>query len=444
MNHRSEPHVGQPPETLHGHSSWYSPFTGDPGRPLWLDAGLREGQSGPPPPTADIVVIGSGLSGASAAYWLQERGFERVLVIDYRAADAATNRNCGHILYGTVESAAALRSLKGEETANAILNLSVDLCHEVRATIAKLAIDCDYRQDGYLVMAMDQAELGEIEATASLLQGLGIDNRLLSAAELRPLGFRGVKGGRFEAGGARAHPVKFRNGLLRAVTARGGQHFTGVKVDRLHGDSQGAVVHYLDRNGQRGLIQAEAVIIAANAYSPLFCDEFVNRRLIEPFRGQIIASDPLPKEALLPQAFQGAHSFDHGYVYAVISPDHRLVIGGWRNHTPGGEVGTYDLSTNPVVERGLAEFAATHYDLCGYQPTWSRSWSGIMAASRTGLPFIGPMSQNRIYALAGYTGHGFSWAHGSARILADILAGSSSLSPETLRLFSPQPHLSSS
>lgn len=417
----------------HG-GDWYRPYGGEASHPLWLDVPLAKGDlKNPPPREAEIVVIGSGLSGASAAYWLAEKGFSDVLLLDWRPDDAATNRNCGHILYGTVESAEALVALKGEETARSLLSLSVDLCHGVRDTISRLGIDCDYRQNGYLVMGIDDHEAREIGRSVDLLNRYGIENRLVSKAELLAMGYRDVSAGRFELGGARAHPVKFRNGIVGAALRRGVRYHSGVRVLSVDERGDHVVVVYDRGDGQTASIRAEAAVVAANAYSPLFSDFFSSRRLVEPFRGQIIASAPLRR---LP-TFAGAQSFDHGYEYAVFTEDRRLVIGGWRNHTPGGEVGTYDLGVNREVEAGLRMFAARHMNL-GETPTWTHSWSGIMAASKTGLPFIGPTASPRIFALAGYTGHGFSWAHGSARILASIMAGDDELPPKVLSLFNPR------
>jgi glycine/D-amino acid oxidase-like deaminating enzyme len=129
------------------------------------------------------------------------------------------------------------------------------------------------------------------------------------------------------------------------------------------------------------------------------------------------------------------HSFDHGYEYALVSEDNRLIIGGWRNNTPGGEIGTYDVIPNPTVEQGLQDFVQRHYDI-QEKIEWEFSWAGIMAASKTGFPFIGPTTSPRIFACAGYTGHGFSWAHGSAKLLADIMAGNPI--PEVAKYFNPK------
>ena len=129
------------------------------------------------------------------------------------------------------------------------------------------------------------------------------------------------------------------------------------------------------------------------------------------------------------------HSFDHGYEYSLVTPDNRLMIGGWRQNSQTREVGTYDINTNPLIEEGLKRFVRDHYDI-KEDLEWEFSWSGIMAASRTGLPFIGNTSSPRIYSCTGYTGHGFSWAHGSAHLLSQIIAGKPV--PQVAKYFNPK------
>ena len=98
-----------------------------------------------------------------------------------------------------------------------------------------------------------------------------------------------------------------------------------------------------------------------------------------------------------------------------------------------GEIGSYKLEQNMDVENGLKHFAQKHYSI--KQPIdWDYSWSGIMATSATGLPFIGPVGL-RTFLCLGYTGHGFSWAHGSAELLSRIILGETY--PEVSKYFNP-------
>ena len=378
------------------------------------------------PRDGGIAVIGSGLAGASTAYWLLENGFDDITIIDFEQEKAATYRNCGHILYGTVESMMALTALHGEATAREIWGYSIDICHEVRETVKRLKLDADYRQDGYLVVAIDDTEDKEIQESITLLRRNGFDSTYVPKAEVEALGFKNVKGARFEPGSAQAHPVKFRNGLIDHVMRRGVKYFSGVKVSAV--DENGDFVEVTSQHGKH---KFDAAVLATNAYSPLVSRFFAERKLVDPFKGQIITSKPLKQDFKV----KFPHSFDHGYEYALVSEDNRLIIGGWRNNVPNGEIGTYDIIPNPAVDIGLKEFVEKHYDI-KEKIEWEFSWAGIMAASKTGFPFIGPTTSPRIYTVAGFTGHGFSWAHGSAKLLADIMAGNPI--PDVAKYFNPK------
>jgi glycine/D-amino acid oxidase-like deaminating enzyme len=378
------------------------------------------------PTEGGIAIIGSGLAGASTAYWLLKKGFKDIVIVDYQNAESATFRNCGHILNGTVESMMAMVALHGERVAQEIWAFSIGICEQVGETIGHLAMDADYRKDGYLVIAVDETEAKEIEQSVELMTRMGFHSELIPVATLKDYGFKNVFGARYEKTSAQAHPVKFRNGLLDYCLKKGVKYFSDVKINEVE-ESNGAVILSSQAYGD---LKYDCAVIAANAYSPLLSSFYAERRLVEPFRGQIMVSKPLKHNFKV----KFPHSFDHGYEYALITADNRLMLGGWRNHSPTKEIGTYDTTPNTYIERGLAQFAQNHYEIAE-DIVWEYSWGGIMGASRTGFPFIGPTSSPLVYTVAGFTGHGFSWAHGSAALLADIMAGDPI--PEVAKYFNP-------
>lgn len=390
----------------------------------WLKDGVVEGLA-QPLTDGEILIIGSGISGVSSAYWLHKQGFKDICVIDDKSEEAATFRNCGHILHGTVESMQALVALHGKEIAQKIWSFSVQICEQVKETVASLQLDCEYKQDGYLCLAINEAENEELKKSVDLLNSMNFDSEYLEQNKVAELGFKGVFGGRYEKGSAQAHPGKFRNKLLQWCLANNVRYHSNQKVIELN-ESNGQV-KVLTKNGRYTF---DAVVIAANAYSPLFSPFFERRKLVEPFRGQIIVSKPLNEK--IPVSYP--HSFDHGYEYALRTQDNRLMIGGWRNHSETREMGSYDLKPNEHIERGLKDFVSRHY---AFQSPleWEYSWAGIMASSSTGFPLIGPTEVPNIFACAGFTGHGFSWAHGSAKLLADIISGNPI--PDVSKYFRP-------
>ena len=382
----------------------------------WLDEPLI---TGAPPEQAvgdpdAVVVIGSGVTGASLALFLGERGLP-VVLIDYQPQTAATCRNASHILYGTVENYLTLTAMHGRQTAKELWQLSIDVCHTVRDLIQERGLEAGYRQDGYLVIATDEAEHDEVHRSIEMLRQDGFESEFIGDDELNRLGFRHTYGARFEKGSAQVHPVRLRNALVREAMAHGVRYVSGVQVTDVLEEKEGV---RLEVAGAAGGLPYAAAAICANAYGPKVSSFFRDHSLVEPFCGQIIVSDPMP----LGQLPRYPHSFNHGYEYAVITEDNRLLIGGWRDNVAGGELGNYDLSPRADVDKGLQDFVRRHYHLVS-EPVWKYSWKGVMAASKTGLPFIGPTHSPRIYTCSGFTGHGMSWGCGSAKILADIICG---------------------
>ena len=367
------------------------------------------------PKNGGMAIIGSGITGVSVAYWLTQNGFpgQDITIIDYMPEIAATNRNAGHVLYGAVESASALVSLKGEKVAREITELSIELCQDIKETVNREKLECDYRKSGYLVMALKDAEFSEIRKSVEILKSWGVSNEIVDKEHLNRLGFKNVVGGRFEEGSARINPVKFRNSLMEICLKRGVSYHSRREVKSLTESSGKVEVLYLTGDSNT----FDACVVAANAFSPLLSSFYESRKLVEPFKGQIITSAPLKSKDL----FKGAVSFNHGYEYSLITEDNRLLIGGWRDEA-GGEMGSYDMTINPRTEEGLKGFVKDHFQI-DEDIKWEHSWSGLMAASKTGLPFVGPTDSQLIYTAGGYTGHGLSWGHGCARILAEIMMG---------------------
>lgn len=387
----------------------------------WLETPLVTGRPFAEESSAvkgEILVIGSGLAGVSTAYWLMKAGMTDVVLVDHIPEQAASFRNCGHLLPGTVESLAALVKLKGKAVAEAIWRYSVAACEQVTQTAKELSIDCELRRNGYLTIALEGSQMAEIHESTALLNSLGYRNEVWQPEQLAEVGIAAGLGARFEPEASSMNPVKFRNGLLDWCLAKGLRYFSGVEVSRVEQVSDG--VELGTACGRQ--LSGDFAVVAANAYAQNMLPSVKARQLAVPFRGQILVSEPLPEGFPLAEI---PHSYNHGYEYALRTVGNRLIIGGWRDKIPGMERGDYSLEPNPVITEGLSTFAQQSY-VQGDQLAFERAWVGIMASSQTGLPFVGPLPAERIFVNLGFTGHGLPWTHGTAKLLAEIMMGTAS------------------
>jgi glycine/D-amino acid oxidase-like deaminating enzyme len=188
--------------------------------------------------TAEVVIIGGGVTGASIAYHLAARGMRDVVLVDKSfVASGATGKSsaCVRQHYSTVE------------TCRMIL-YSLDVFER----FAELTDgeSCGFRRTGYL-LGVDDRMRPPMEASVALQRAVGIDTRLVSPDELRELEPRlrvdDLVAGCWEPGSGYCNPAETAQGFARAARARGarvleeteatgivtaGDRITGVRTTR--------------------------------------------------------------------------------------------------------------------------------------------------------------------------------------------------------------------
>jgi gamma-glutamylputrescine oxidase len=348
-----------------------------------------------------------------------------IQIIDCGTDDASFFRNAGHILHGTGESYQAMCAIHGHEDAKKIMSISERFCNDLKDTVYALDINCDYVPGKYLVIGKDEHESGEISESIAMLKRDGFkQNTPMTKRYGEIQGFKGLGGARACSLSASAHPVKFRNAVLEAAKNSGVKHVS-CRVKDI--EEMGDKIRLEHANGDS---YHDFVVVCTNAYTNLLYGFIRERGLIEPFKGQIIVSKPM-KQQVAPMAF----SSDHGYMYGTITADNRILIGGWRNNVPGMESNTFDHTPNALVEDGLKGWVKNHMNLEDVE--WEYSWGGIMgSSSNKGLPIIGQADSPLIWTCAGFTGYGFGWAHGAAKMLSLMMIGEDA--PDGYELFNPR------
>lgn len=392
----------------------------------WYDtAGAGPESSKSKPEDGGILIVGSGLAGVSTAYFLLEQGFDEITIVDCGTENASYFRNAGHILHGNSESYKANISIYGHEKAKQLFKMSEQFIEQYHETIEKLNLDVDLHRGDYFFIGDSENEQSQLVESVELMEKDGFTSSYMaSKQELESFNIKQATAARGCKLSAQINPAKFRNQLLEYLINQGVKYHS-YKVKDLNQNGLQTTCTYHD-----DLISThDATVIAGNAYSPLFSKFFKQKKLVEPFKGQIIVSKPMKQEVK-----RASWSRDHGYIYGTITEDNRVLIGGWRNNIEGGETGTYDLELNKQISKGLREYVETHFD---FEPLeFEYEWTGIMGTSNTGLPHVGPTDDSLIYACSSFTGYGVSFSHGCAKLLADIIVGNDL--PEGWHYFNPR------
>jgi glycine/D-amino acid oxidase-like deaminating enzyme len=349
--------------------------------PLWhagvvSPAALED--PGPLPDAADVLVVGGGYCGVTAAAELAARGRAAVVVDADPIGVGASTRNGGMVIpelkHGPRHLAHEYGPLGGE-----LVDSVFDAFAFVERIVDEWSIDCDYERCGGLLLAHHERHVPGIEdAVEEWLELLGDDARFLSRAELREeIGTSRYHAGLLVERTGGLQPAKYHAGLVRRALDVGAA---------LHGRTRATSITRRASGGYRvvttrGSVDAGEVLVATNAYADELVPEL--RRRVLPIGSFIIATEPLPAEiarSCIPHR-RMVYDAKNFLFYWRLSPDDRMVFGGRTSLAP----------TTPAEARDVlyAEMLRIHPQLSGVPVAFS--WGGNVAITFDRLPHCGRM-----------------------------------------------------
>lgn len=359
--------------------------------------------------TADVVVVGGGISGCSAALHLAGRGYRVVLLEAGRVGWGASGRAGGQLLNGYGSGLGPYVRQLGQRGARQVWNMSREAVQLASDLIEQQAIACDLRW-GSLAAAVKPRHLRFMQQRIQLLRDVyGYDR--LQWLERDALRERVVcdhyLGGIRDPEGGHLHPLNYTLGLARAAQLAGAS---------LH--EQSAVIG-LDRGPKvkvrtrTGSVSADFVVLAGNAY---MADGLVPelRGRMMPIGNYIAATQPLSDEQLAHTLPQNDAVYDENFVldYYHLSADRRMLYGGFVSY---GKTPPRHLRTR-MAARLQKLFPALSGVRMDYQ------WEGTVGITRNRAPHLGRLGSN-IYYMQGYSGHGIALATLSGKLVAEALGG---------------------
>jgi gamma-glutamylputrescine oxidase len=232
--------------------SWYEATVGD--RPEYpsLD-GDR---------TCDVVIIGGGFTGLSAAVNLAKTGTNVVLIEQHRFGDGASGRNGGQLGTGQRAGPEEMEKEYGFTRAKALF----DLAEEAKASLLEFAatneIDIDF-VPGHLNVTHKERELPDFIEYAEAAARFGYDKiRVMDKTETQArVGSEFYVGGSYDSGTGHIHPLKLTVGTARAAAKAGAHLYENTPSTGI--TSSGGKVRV---KTARGTITADKCLIAVNAY----------------------------------------------------------------------------------------------------------------------------------------------------------------------------------
>jgi glycine/D-amino acid oxidase-like deaminating enzyme len=365
--------------------------------PYWWDRVPRPQLPDTPlPQKADVVVIGSGYTGLSAALQTA-RGGRDTLVLDAEAAGfGCSTRNGGQISTSVKPGLDALARRYGEERALSILRQGHNSLAWIGDFVAAEKIECDFRRCGRFHAAHNPAQY---EALARAVDNqhaeLKVAAHVVPHAEQRnELGTDAYFGGVVYEQHCSVDPGLLHQGMLVRAREAGATVVANCPATAIRRD--GATFHVAT---PKGTIAARNVVIATNGYTGALAP-WLQRRVI-PIGSYIIATEPLAPELmarLMPQDRIVSDTRRVVYYYRA-SPDGRRILFGGRVSARETDPRRSGPLLRAELVRLFPELASTRI---------SHSWFGFVAYTFDELAHMG--QQDGLYYAMGYCGSGVGMA----------------------------------
>jgi len=349
------------------------------------------------PARIDVLIVGAGFTGLSAALTLTRAG-RAVLVVDAGVPGfGASTRNGGQVGSGNQKfRVKTLIAMRGERHAVALLREGVAMLDHIERLIAEENIACDFVRCGRFRGAMRPAHY---EAMARDLEDLQRYTKVEFAmvprgAQHREIGSELFCGGSLLPMDASLHPGRYHAGLLQRVLSAGAIVRGNAAVRDIAPVAGGFTVRFED-----GAITARNVLVATNGYTQSV-GSFFTQRMVAVGSAQI-ATGPIPP-ALFAQLMPTRRVYGNtNRVFSYFRPapgEPCIIWGGRASHVHG--------PSTPAAYAHLARDLLRTFPALGDVPV-TDGWTGQIGYTFDEFPHLGRAPNGVHYAL-GYCGTGVS------------------------------------
>jgi len=357
----------------------------------------------------DIIIIGGGLMGTAAAYFLRRRGLRVTLLERRLVGQGATVASFGNI------------RRQGRYLPQ------LPLAHRSRAIWGEidrlLGEDVEFRATGHLRLIFDRAGMEDMQEFARAARPWGLELEMLAPADIRRR-FPGLApdaiGASFSPQDGSANPRLIAPAFARAAASLGA---------RIVEEAEASAITRLDAgfavDTAQGRFRAERLLIAAGGWGAQLAADFGEPVPLTMHGPQMAVTEPLPHR-VHPVVGVWTRDRDAGVYFRQVERGN-IVFGGGRRVPVPMETGLAGTDSR-LLARQLPHLVRLCPALARVQVI--RSWSGPEGYLSDMLPVMGPSGRvPGLYYAFGFCGHGFQLGPGVGEVMAELIATGRTVTP---------------
>ncbi len=357
----------------------------------------------------DVLIIGSGISGALIGYYLINKGVD-VTIIDKRdVASGSTSISTSLLQYEIDTPLSKLIKLVGQK--NAVLSYLYcrDAIYKLFEINKKIKSTCNFEIKKSIFLSSFKKNLPDIKEEYLLRKDAGIDVMLYSDTELQKEYSINSFGGIVSKDGAQLDAYSFTHDILFWIKEKGGRIYDKTEALKIKYQKNGVQIS----TGENHVINARKLVYANGYEAQNYLDGPVGRM----HSTYVVASEQqnsIPIDYLL---WESARP----YMYFRGTKDNRIIAGGKDEvfYSPGNRDKLLNKKTKQITETVSKIYP-------GYPFIPDYCWTGTFAETKDGLPYIGKhkMHPHSYFAMC-YGGNGITFSQIAAEIISNEILGNS-------------------